>query len=80
MKCLIAVAAILALSGCVGRKVPIEDRIDEVEAGVKALQDLGVSGRFTLIWGTGHVAGQAFNLSGSSGFVDVTLDAAKDDE
>jgi len=73
MKYLIALAAVLALSGCVSRNVPIEDRIDEVEASVKALQELGVSGRLIFIWGTGHIAGQAFNVSGSSGFGEIIV-------
>lgn len=73
MRYLIVIAAVLAVAGCTGRNVPRQDRVEEVKAGVKALQELGVSGKFVLIWGNGHVAGQAFNITGSSGFAEIVL-------
>ncbi len=35
---------------------------------------LGLKGRLILIMGTSHVAGQAFNLSGLSGFAEIEID------
>lgn len=68
---LIVLAALLALTlfGCTGKN----GGTDIVKAA-EALRDAGFEGRLTVIYGNGHLAGQSFNLTGSSGFLEVTID------
>lgn len=69
----LAFLALLAFGGCLGGCAK-DDKgdIDMVETA-KGLEAAGFKGRAVIIYGTGHVAGQAFNLSGSSGFIEVEL-------
>jgi len=82
---LLSVAALLALAvwctGCASGEGDVDARIQELEANITAVQRLGVKGEAILLWGDGHVFGQAFNVSGSHGIVRVTIepDAAPSD-
>lgn len=57
--------------GCTSRATTVEEHATELTSYVEMMRAAGFKGRGVLIWGSGHVAGQAFNLSGSSGFVEV---------
>lgn len=78
MKALVSLlcVAALVLPGCLAPNTSVTDRAEELRAWTAAMQDAGVEGRAVVIWGTGHVAGQAFNISGSSGYVEVTVEPA----
>jgi hypothetical protein len=65
---------LLMLLGCMNPDAPIGERVQEVEAQVQAMRELGLSGRVVLIWGTGHAGGVSYNLSGSNGFAEITVD------
>ncbi|MFH1603655.1 MAG: hypothetical protein ABIH03_07090 [Pseudomonadota bacterium] len=58
------VTMLLAGAGCKGNGPTADDWL----SAAKTMEAMGVEGELILIWGNGHVAGQSFNLSGSSGF------------
>ena len=59
--------------GCAGKAATVQERTEELQAQIDAFRALKLDGRVVVIWGSGHVAGQAFNLTGSSGFAEVIL-------
>jgi len=66
---------LFGVTGCESssRATTVQERAEELQAGVEAFQALNLDGRVVIIWGTGHVGGQAFNLTGSSGFAEVIM-------
>ncbi len=73
----LAISAVCAcgtgLAGCVS-----QDRLDREPLVVaEQLRAAGFAGRAVIVFGTGHVAGQAFNLTGASGFIEVQIDPGK---
>jgi len=71
----LVLSLVCCLPGCdsSSRATTVQERAEELDAGIKAFQALNLDGRVVIIWGTGHVAGQAFNLTGSSGFAEVIM-------
>ena len=72
-------AKILALGflvqlGCISGCVSQERIDDDPLVAAKQAEAYGLRGRLVIIYGNGHVLGQSFNLSGSSGFLEVELD------
>lgn len=67
---LVLCASALGCAGCVSRERINQDPLIVAEQ----LRAAGFSGRAVIVWGTGHLGGQAFNLTGSSGFVEVTVE------
>lgn len=67
------ILALLAWAGCSNRNAPIDERTRELDAWVDSMRELGVGGRLIFIWGSGHIAGASYNLSGSNGFAEVWL-------
>lgn len=75
----IIIAILGFASGCSSQATTVEARAEEVTGYVAAMEAAGLKGRAVLIWGGGHVAGQAFNLSGSSGFVEIKFGSDGDE-
>ncbi len=81
MKALILSLAGLAvyggMLGCETGKAAHDERMQTI----KELREMGLKGkaRLVIIYGGGHIAGQAFNLSGSNGIfeADVSIDPAE---
>lgn len=71
---LVVAIAVFSVAGCASPGATFEERSEAVRSQVGAMQDLGVKGRLVFIWGTSHAGGQAFNITGSSGFCEITLD------
>lgn len=67
IRILLCLALLVIVSGCAVKQE--SDWLTRVDA----LREAGFEGRAVVVFGTGHVAGQAFNLSGSSGFIEVTI-------
>lgn len=63
-------ASVVTPLGCVS-----QERLDRDPLLVaEQLRAAGFAGRAVIVFGTGHIAGQAFNLTGASGFVEVQID------
>ena len=74
LRAILGAGALITLAFALGgssRAPTVEQRATELVSYAAAMRAAGFKGRGTLIWGSGHVAGQAFNMSGSSGFVEV---------
>jgi hypothetical protein len=65
-------------TGCTSGEAAHDDRVRMIQE----LRDAGFEGKaeITVIWGTGHIAGQAFNLTGSNGTMraEVSIDPGKE--
>ena len=58
-------------SGCTSQATTVTERTEELTGYVAAMEEAGLKGRAVVIWGGGHVAGQAYNFSGSSGYIEI---------
>lgn len=70
---ILIIAIVGFASGCTSRATTVAERTEELTGYVAAMEDAGLKGRAVVIWGTSHAGGQAFNISGSSGFVEVSF-------
>jgi len=58
------------LAGCVSQDALDKDPM----VVVRQAREAGLKGRLIIVYGGGHIMGQAFNLSGSSGFLEIEID------
>jgi len=61
------------LSGATGCKSAPKDGEEWMQTA-KVLRAGGFKGRLHMTFGDGHLAGQAFNLSGSHGYLEIEID------
>jgi hypothetical protein len=60
----------LTLAGCVSQSVRDADPL----VTAKQMQAMGLHGRVVIVFGGSHAGGLSWNITGSSGFAEVTLD------
>lgn len=64
----------LVLTGVAALACGCSQRDGDWRADAKFLKEAGFRGEATIIYGSGHVGGQAFNLTGSSGVLKFVFD------
>lgn len=74
MKLIALSAAAILIGGCLVACVSAERLDADPLVVARQLEAAGFKGRAVIVFGTGHVAGQAFNLSGSSGFIEFSIE------
>lgn len=65
-------AALLAAAGLGGCAAPDAPDRDPLRLA-RQLEAAGFSGRAVLVFGGGHVGGLSYNVTGASGFIEITL-------
>lgn len=67
---LLVLVSLSCVTGCAS-----QERIDQDPLIVaQQMQAMGLKGRAIIMFGTGHIGGAAFNLTGSSGFVEIEIE------
>ncbi|MDI9588156.1 MAG: hypothetical protein QM234_04270 [Acidobacteriota bacterium] len=59
-----------------GKPVEVPDQSANIAEWVEFCQAMNLDAEGVIVYGTGHIGGQAFNLTGSNGYLRISVHAA----